>query len=128
MKDFNEIENLFDEGVNTTGSVNTPVVPSTADQSPPPPILQTQYTDLQTMIDEAVRRKFKKKKNKLERKIRGRLEYEYETKFQHEIKKLKKKSKKKKKSSSYDDLSHKFASVAIEKGIPKFIDTLLAKK
>ena len=86
MSDFSQIENLFEDGMKTEASA-TPSIPSPIFPTMP---TMTPYPDIQAMIDEAVRLKFKKKKNKLERKIKERLELEYEARLQDEMKKLKK--------------------------------------
>jgi predicted metal-dependent hydrolase len=127
MKDFSEIENIFDEGTRT----ETPIAPPIPSPTFPP--MPTQYADIQSMVDEAVRLKFKKKKSKFARKIEERLANVYEARLQKEVKRLKKKYKKKgktkgKKSSSYDSLGNKLVSVAIEKTVPKIIDRLLSSK
>lgn len=132
MRDFSDIESAFEGGASFADFRGTPVPSSTFNPPLPQMQPQTQHTDIQAMIDEAVRRKFKRKRNNLERKIVERMEAKYEDWLHDETKKLKKKYKKKgkkkkgkKSKNNTGDLGHMFANVAITQGLPRIIDNLM---
>jgi len=138
MKDFNTIENIFEEGLKPFGFSRT--------NEEPQPTQSTLSTPMQQNTSPYIMSKemYKEKKKKLRRKIEDELRLEYEEKLRKviemleieyekilddEMQKHKKKYKKKhKKSNNSNDLGSKLLGIAVEKGAFRLIDSIFKNK